>query len=176
MNALVKGRPFILTFVEGESHWREIGDPIMGGLSYGDMTIAAGIGIFSGVVSLDRGGGFASVRSGDGSYDLSKHDGLVLRVQGDGKRYGLRLRTYEVFDGINYQADFQPPADVWQDVEIPFTSFQPFFRGKEVAGIPPLDPGAIRSFGLIIASRQAGPFRLEIESIKCSWSRDSLDK
>ena len=176
MNALVKERRWVLTFVEGENLWHEIGDPIMGGLSYGDMTIASGIGIFSGVVSFDRGGGFASVRSGDGIYDLSDHRGLVLRVQGDGKRYGLRLRTSKVFDGINYQADFQPPADVWQDVEIPFTSFQPVLREKRVASIPPLDPSAIRSFGLIIASHQAGPFRLEIESIKCSWSRGGLDK
>jgi NADH dehydrogenase [ubiquinone] 1 alpha subcomplex assembly factor 1 len=168
MNALVKERRWVLAFVEGENLWREIGDPIMGGLSYGDMTIADGVGIFSGVVSLDRGGGFASVRSAEGHYDLSDHSGLVLRVQGDGKRYGLRLRTSAAFDGINYQADFQPTADTWQDVELPFTSFQPVFRGKQVAGIPSLDPSAIRSFGLIIASRQAGPFRLEIESVNCA--------
>ena len=140
----------------------------MGGLSYGDMTIANGIGIFSGVVSLDRGGGFSSVRSVEGHYDLSDQNGLVLRVQGDGKCYGLRLRTSKVFDGINYQADLQPPADVWQDVEIPFTSFLPVLRGRQIDGVPPLDTSSILTFGLIIASRQAGPFRLEIESIKCS--------
>jgi len=168
MNASGPDRRLVLTFMDAESQWGEIGDSIMGGISRGDMTIADGVGIFSGVVSLERGGGFSSVRSAEGHYDLSDGDGLAIRVKGDGKRYGLRLRTRAVFDGINYQADFQPTAGVWQDLELPFAHFQPVLRGRQMPSIPPLDPGSIRTFGLIIASRQAGPFRLEIASITCA--------
>jgi monofunctional biosynthetic peptidoglycan transglycosylase len=155
----------ILAFGNGEEAWHGISDPVMGGISSSEMVAEGGTGVFKGVVSLERGGGFASVRSAEGHYDLSGYDGLTFRVRGDGKRYGLRLRTSDGFDGVNYQAVFTPPAGVWVDVKLPFSGFQPVFRGRPVAGHPPLDPGAVRTFGLIIAGRQAGPFRIEIESI-----------
>jgi monofunctional biosynthetic peptidoglycan transglycosylase len=77
----------------------------------------------------------------------------------------LRLRTSQAFDGVNYQHDFAPPAGVWVNMELPFEGFRPLFRGRAVADHPALDPAVIKTFGLIIAHRQQGPFRLEIESI-----------
>lgn len=158
--------PAVVSFGEGAPKWFGIGDAVMGGASTGAMEIAGGIGVFRGTVSLERGGGFASVRSEEGRYDLSRFGGLLVRARGDGKRYGLRLRTAPGFDGVNYQADFQPGAGVWTDARIPFGDFRPVFRGKPVPDCPPLDPAGVRSFGLIVAGRQAGPFRIEIESIR----------
>jgi hypothetical protein len=45
------------------------------------------------------------------------------------------------------------------------TAFGASFRGREVAGAPPLDPARIRQIGLMIASRQAGAFSLAIRQI-----------
>lgn len=148
-----------------DGHWRSIGDPIMGGLSRGELVVADGVGSFQGVVSLEQGGGFASVRSADGRYDLSGYEGLVLRLRGDGKRYGMRLRTTTSFDGVNYQVEFQPVASEWSDIVLPFSSFRPVLRGRVVPDCPALDPARIKSFGLIIARHQAGPFQLEVASI-----------
>ena len=50
-------------------------------------------------------------------------------------------------------------------MNLPFAGFRPVFRGRPVAGHPPLDPGAVKTLGLIIAGRQEGPFRLELDSI-----------
>jgi monofunctional biosynthetic peptidoglycan transglycosylase len=155
----------IVAFGADAARWHDISDPVMGGISSSEMVEEEGVGVFKGVVSLEHGGGFASVRSAEGHYDLSGYDGLAVRVRGDGKRYGLRLRTSETFDGVNYQVDFTPAPGVWLDVNLPFAGFQPVFRGRPVAGHPPLDPGAVKTFGLIIAGRQEGPFRLELESI-----------
>jgi hypothetical protein len=69
------------------------------------------------------------------------------------------------FDGVNYQADFRPEAGAWVDLRLPYREFLPVFRGRPVPDCPPLDPAGVRSFGLIVAGRQAGPFRLEIKSI-----------
>lgn len=55
---------------------------------------------------------------------------------------------------------FGTSAAAWYDI-----SFRPVFRGRPVAGHPPLDPATIKTFGLIIAGRQEGPFCLELESI-----------
>lgn len=155
----------IMDFGAGGEPWRNIDDRVMGGVSSSRMVIADGIAIFSGVVSLARNGGFASVRSSPAHHDLGDFDGLVLRALGDGNRYAVRVRTSDSFDGVSYQAKIQPAAGQWQEVLVPFDRFQPMYRGRLVAGYPALDPAAIRTFGLLIADKQAGPFRLEIEWI-----------
>lgn len=158
--------PVVVSFGRDALRWRGIGDPVMGGVSDGAMETADGIGVFRGAVSLERGGGFASVRSEEGRFNLSGFSGLVVRARGDGKRYGLRLRTSGDSDGVNHQADFRPGVDEWTDVRIPFRDFRPVFRGHPAPDCPPLDTAGVRTFGLIIAGRQEGPFRLEIESIR----------
>ena len=165
MREPIKVPAVIITFGAGAATWHDISDPVMGGISSSEMVEEDGVGVFKGVVSIEHSGGFASVRSAEGHYNLSGYDGLTLRARGDGKRYGLRLRTSEAFDGVNYQVDFTPAPGVWLDMNLPFAGFQPVFRGRPVAGHPPLDPATIKTFGLIIAARQGGPFRLEPESI-----------
>jgi NADH dehydrogenase [ubiquinone] 1 alpha subcomplex assembly factor 1 len=145
--------------------WSSIGDPVMGGRSRAELVVEGGVAVFSGVVSLERNGGFASVRSEPGAYDLSRYQGLLLRVRGDGKRYALRLRTTDAFDGVSFQAWLQPEPGAWREVRLPFAAFEAVFRGGTVPGHPPLDPAAVRTFGLMISGRQEGPFRLELASI-----------
>ena len=151
--------------------WPNIDDPVMGGLSRSTMNLAAGVAMFEGVVSLENGGGFASLRSRLAEHDLRGHDGVVLRIKGDGKTYGIRLRTDAAFEGVSYQTKVATEAGRWAEARVPFTAFKPVFRGRQVRGYPALDPGAIRTFGLIIADRQEGPFRLEIDWIKAYRAR-----
>jgi monofunctional biosynthetic peptidoglycan transglycosylase len=167
MPAMATQRRTILHFGTGAVAWHGISDPVMGGVSRGELLVSGTIGVFAGAVSLERGGGFASVRTDDGHYDLGAFDGLVLRARGDGKRYGVRLRTDTAFDGINYQADFAPDG-AWREYAFAFRDFLPVLRGQPVTRHPPLDPARIRSVGLIIANRQAGAFRLELEWIAAS--------
>jgi monofunctional biosynthetic peptidoglycan transglycosylase len=98
-------------------------------------------------------------------HDLSAFEGLILRVRGDGKRYGFRLKIDASFDGVSYQFQIEPPAGRWAEIYAPFTDFIPVYRGRVVEDHPPLDPSRIATFGLII-SRQEGPFRIDIESVK----------
>jgi monofunctional biosynthetic peptidoglycan transglycosylase len=129
------------------------------------MRVENGVAVFKGNVSLENNGGFASTRSTPADHDLSGYEGLVLRVQGDGKRYGVRLRTSRAFDGVNYQAEIQPPANEWRDIRVPFADFEPVFRGRSVPSAPPLDPGQVRTFGFLIAWKQEGTFRFEVARI-----------
>ena len=46
-----------------------------------------------------------------------------------------------------------------------FSAFEPVFRGRRVPDHPPLDPAEVKTLGLLIADKQAGPFRLELEWI-----------
>jgi monofunctional biosynthetic peptidoglycan transglycosylase len=155
----------IFDFARGDELWPSINDGVMGGVSSGEMTRSiSGFATFQGTVSFDNNGGFASVRSQPRVHDLSAYDGLVIRVRGDGKRYGFRLRTDASFDGVSYQVVIEPPADEWTELLLPFESFVPVFRGRRVDRHPPLDRRRVATFGLLI-SRQEGPFRIDIASV-----------
>jgi monofunctional biosynthetic peptidoglycan transglycosylase len=151
---------------EEAARWRSTDDVVMGGRSSSAVRAGDGVGVFAGEVSLERGGGFASVRRRDQPVDLSGRDAIELRVRGDGKRYKLNLRTSGDFDGVVYQAAFETVAGEWQTVRLPLASFAPRFRGRPVTGT--LDPARVCSLGLLISDRQAGPFRLEVATIRAA--------
>ncbi len=156
----------VFDFGSTDDPWPSIDDPVMGGLSRSRMRIEDGLAIFEGIVSLERGGGFASLRSRPAVHRLEGFDGIALRLRGDGKTYGVRLRTSSRFDGVSYQTKVKTKAGRWIKVRLPWSSFQPVFRGRQVRGYPALDAGAIRTFGFIISDKQDGPFRLEIDRIE----------
>jgi monofunctional biosynthetic peptidoglycan transglycosylase len=155
----------IFDFGEGSEAWRNIDDVVMGGVSRSRMSVDGGIAVFEGVVSLENNGGFASVRSRPSGHDLSGYDGILVRLRGDGKVYALRLRTTATFDGVSYQATIETKKDTSMEVRLPFSGFRPVFRGRRVPDSPELDPARVKSFGFLIAGKQTGPFRLEVESI-----------
>ncbi len=155
----------IIDFSRGDVIWPHINDGVMGGVSSGGMSAGDGYATFQGTVSFDNNGGFSSVRSPAVVHDLSAFEGLVLRVRGDGKRYGFRLKTDASFDGVSYQVQIEPPAGEWTEISVPFIDFIPVYRGRVVRDHPQLDPSRIATFGLII-SRQEGRFRIDIESVR----------
>jgi monofunctional biosynthetic peptidoglycan transglycosylase len=89
----------------------------------------------------------------------------MVRVKGDGKDYRLRLRTDDTYEGTAYQANFSTEKDEWITVRLPFDEFIPVFRGRVVNDAPQLDLRSIRRMGFMIADKQEGPFRLEIEKV-----------
>lgn len=145
------------------ARWRATDDVVMGGVSSSAMLAGDGVGIFCGELSLERGGGFASVRRRMGVVDLSSYDAVELRVRGDGKRYKLNLRVSESIDSVVYQAAFDTQAGAWMTAKLPLSEFAPRFRGRPASGA--LDRAHVSSLGLLISDRQVGPFRLEVSSI-----------
>jgi len=165
----MNSQSIVFDFAEADAvdAWRSIDDRIMGGCSLSRPEFLAGGGLrFRGFLSLDNGGGFASIRSPEADYMLGGRDGVQLLVRSDGKRYKLGLRTDRFFDGISYQAEFQVVANGWVEITLPFTDFTPTHHGQHLSMAAPFDPAAIQSFGLFIADRQAGPFQLDIAWIK----------
>ena len=147
---------------EGEQ-WFVVNDGVMGGLSQGQMDIAAdGSARFHGRLSLDNNGGFTSIRRRSRAYDLAGFEGVTFRVKGDGRTYQFRVRMGDKFDEIAYRAEFETEAGKWIEIILPFTQFEPTFHGRLVQGAKKLDPERIRQVGFLIADRRAGIFHLEI--------------
>ena len=155
------------TDVQTAPHWEAIDDHIMGGRSQSKPEQIDNVGLrFSGRVSLENNGGFASIRSDSANYDLGQYSGLKLRLRGDGKSYKLSLRTDLFFDGISYQATFTTEQDTWQELYLPFEDFTATHHGVKLSTVAPMDTTKIESFGLFIADDQEGSFQLEIAWVK----------
>lgn len=145
--------------------WHAIDDRVMGGISSSRLRHdPAGHAVFEGTVSLERNGGFASIRSTPADRGRPAAQTCFIEARTTGKRHKLNLLTDDAFDSINYQASFDPGA-TWQTLHIPLSAFRATFRGREVPGAPALDPARIRQVGLMIAERQAGAFALEVRRI-----------
>lgn len=146
-----------------------VDDAVMGGVSSSSFTYKGGFTRFWGNLSLERGGGFASVRSEVGETDLSRFEGLALRSRGDGKVYQLRLQTDAA--KVFYTAEFES-SPRWQTLHLPFRSFLPDYRGQPVEDAPELNTARIVTFGLMIANAQAGEFELELASLTAYTAGD----
>jgi hypothetical protein len=143
-----------------------IDDRVMGGCSASRLRHdPAGHAVFEGEVSLEAGGGFASVRSRPLPLGDAQAAACRIEVLGDGKRYKLNLRTDDAFDGLSYQAVFEPAPGVWTVLRLPLASFVPTWRGRPVVGASSLRLERLRQLGLAIADRQAGAFALALRSI-----------
>ena len=158
---------FLFDRPEAVAAWSAIDDRVMGGVSRSALCFdPAGHAVFSGQVSPDNNGGFASVRASVSTPVTTDIDAIELLVRGDGHRYKLNLRTDRSFDGVNYQAAFDTSAGTWSRVRLPLADFQPTWRGRPVPDAPPLREARIEQVGLMIADRQFGGFELAIRRIR----------
>jgi monofunctional biosynthetic peptidoglycan transglycosylase len=150
---------------DGIDAWRIINDTVMGGVSSSRFEATGEGAAFTGTVSLDRGGGFVSMRSPKGSYDLSGSDGLRIWMRGSDKTFQLTVYT-EPGGRVSYRAPFTPPSTAdWEAVDVFFDDLTPFVRGRHVPDAPAFDPARIRAVGILLGNEQDGDFRLELQRI-----------
>ena len=149
------------------SEWIIVNDGVMGGLSSSRFTDSSlGYATFTGTLSLENNGGFASVRALTREGVLAGRAVLALRVRGDGRTYQVRLRTDRQFDGIAYMSEFSTVEGEWREVRLPLTDFRPTFRGRRPQRAQPLSPADVRQIGLLLADKRPGAFRLDVDWIR----------
>lgn len=166
---LVKGESVLFDFDSDATSgkWYVVNDDVMGGISESTIVInPEGTATFSGKLSPENNGGFASVRAVVKMNTDSQFNGVILRLKGDGKLYNIRFRTDSNFDGYAYQAKIQTKANVWEEYQVSFDKFEPTFRGRTLNGKPELESRNIAQIGLLIADKQFGDFNMEVDWIK----------
>ena len=94
--------PVLMDFSTGvvPRSWAAVDDVVMGGVSRSSLEPGDGAAVFAGHLSLDQGGGFASVRGPVADSDFSACAGIELRAKGDGNVYRLRLHDTGRIDGV----------------------------------------------------------------------------
>lgn len=153
--------------------WRSVNDGVMGGRSAGGMAQSDEGLKFSGSLSLENNGGFASVRR-PVSQDLSAATGVRIQVRGDGRDYQFRIRQSTGFDGVAWSAAFSSSGD-WQQVDIAFDQFSPVFRGRQIPQAGPVVASQIQQVGFLLADKTPGGFELEIRHIEFTGPEDSAN-
>lgn len=148
--------------------WRIVNDGVMGGLSQSKVTWNEKENTldFSGKVSLENNGGFASVRAIPQNFNQKVFKKIKLRVKGDGKIYQFRMRSTRNFDGISYTLDFETDKDKWEEIELEVEDFDPTFRGRIYPQYGKFKSSELQQIGILIANKQVGKFHLEIDWIR----------
>lgn len=156
---------FATTEANANARWDVVNDSVMGGISNSQVLQNDGNLVFTGNVSLANNGGFASIRTllDVQSQDITK---IMLRIKGDGQTYQLRLRTNEYMDGAAYTRSFSTTKSEWLNIEFLPEDFQLTYRGRLLEQQPTINFKDIKQLGFMIAGKQAGEFRLEVEKIE----------
>jgi hypothetical protein len=149
------------------SDWLIVNDTVMGGRSNSQLTfIDDGNMRFSGVLSLENNGGFASCRTRPLELNLEGEKGISIKVKGDGNVYSFRLWTDGRRDGASYVQDFKTVNEEWIEIKLPFGEFYPQFRGRKLIRYPDLDLTSIAQMGILIGEKQEGLFSIDVDWIK----------
>ncbi|MBB1377669.1 CIA30 family protein [Pseudoalteromonas sp. SR43-2] len=145
--------------------WYVINDSVMGGVSNSQVTQTQESLLFTGNVSLDNNGGFASIRT-ELNTQSQNTKAIVLRVKGDGQTYQLRLRTTNYLDGAAYTHSFKTVKNEWVDINFAPSDFTLTYRGRVLEQQPIIDFDDIKQLGFMIAGKQEGKFKLEVGKIE----------
>ena len=158
---------FDFTGADSAKEWQTVNDGVMGGVSEGKFTITDKATMeFFGTLSLANNGGFASVRTKGKKLGLEKGDTLVAKVKGDGREYHMNLSVPTFQIAYNYRAVFQTKKDEWIEVKLPLDKFEATSFGQVVKNAGQVKPNSVNGLGFMLSDKKAGPFKLEIESIK----------
>lgn len=108
--------------------WTIVNDDVMGGVSSSSLTINnSGHGFFSGKISLDNNGGFASVRYNLKKINVTKDNTINIVLKGDKKIYQLRIKENN-YDYHSYVHNFITSGK-WEVISINLSDMYPSYRG-----------------------------------------------
>lgn len=146
-----------------KNSWVVVNDVVMGGISQSNININNdGNGVFSGSVSLENNGGFASVRHLVKNAKLTAHSKFIIKVKGDGKPYQFRCKS-NLNDRHSYVYEFKTTGD-WQEIEIPFSKMYPRFRGNDL-NMANYAGDTLTEVAFLIGNNKPENFKLEIDYI-----------
>lgn len=152
--------------------WTTVNDPVMGGRSTSTVAFDDGGLRFSGSISLDNNGGFASTRGPVDPEIGPRADGarsLRVRAAGDGKTYLLKVR--DTAQPWSYVQRFGTEAGVPRAYDLPVDGFEPVgMRLDPAPDAPPtLDPSTIDQVAVYILDKQQGPFAITVNGVDAAF-------
>ncbi len=144
-------------------NWFTVDDVVMGGRSSSSFEInEQGHAVFSGEVSLENNGGFASLRHVFQKLDMGDFQTIAIRLKGDGRRYQFRVKSSRT-ERHSYTYYFETSGS-WQWIEIPLSEMYPTWRGNKL-NYPNYPAETLEEMGILIGNTVPETFNLEIDKI-----------
>jgi len=152
--------------ITNATDWMIINDGVMGGRSQATAEKLDQYIVFSGILSLENNGGFSSYRSPWQEMDLSKKEGIEIRVLGDGRTYGFSLDSERLWYMPNHKTLFTTKAGEWMTIRMPLEAFDLIRIGEVIrTGSPKEEFSEIIRMGFILSDKKPGAFSLAIDYI-----------
>lgn len=169
-NPKVMKDPLIFDFGERKvaGRWTIVNDGVMGGLSQAQAQSDADALLFSGTVSLKNNGGFVSLRSALGKYDLSTYEYCEIRFKSNtDRKFEILIEKETPFYLPKYRAKFGGKNEEWETIIIPLRDFELSRMGSTIQEeIDPKSLQGIQQIGFILADKREGSFRIWIDYLK----------
>lgn len=139
----------------------------MGGLSRSATSWRDGALVFSGNLSLENNGGFASVlspRDEPIGPRVAGASALEVRARGDGRTYVVQLRRAD--EPGAFVQSLPTEAGVERSYELAWSGFEPVdFMLRPKPDAPALEPAALGQVAIYLTDKQQGPFEVAIRRI-----------
>jgi hypothetical protein len=146
------------------SSWKIVNDVVMGGRSTSKFSLnEEGYAEFSGNVSTENYGGFASVRYFFPSTNIQGYTKVRIRLKGDGKDYQFRLKS-NIEDYFSFISTF-PTSGEWETIEINLNDLYPSYRGRKLEQAN-FNDDHIEEIRFLIANKRNESFKLIIDKIQ----------
>ena len=149
------------------SRWYIINDDVMGGLSRSQGELTENTMIFTGTISLDNNGGFASVRNRFGKYDLSQFEKVRIKYKCNNRDFALILENTEYWWQPYHKYTFTSDSDEWVTAEFNLSDFKEYAVGRFNGDyMNKKDLEKVIRIGFILFDKKEGPFNLEVDYIE----------
>ena len=146
--------------------WVIVNDGVMGGLSRGQAVLTDSSLLYTGNISLRNNGGFSSLRSPFGQWDLSAFEEVSITYRSKGQPFAFLLERSGIWYEPKYRAYFASKDDEWQTFTLPLLSFEETRVGRKTGrSISSSQLSSIVRMGFINTGKYESDFELEIRDI-----------
>ncbi|MEM1340015.1 MAG: CIA30 family protein [Bacteroidota bacterium] len=144
--------------------WEILNDGVMGGLSKGKLELDKNSIKFTGKASLDNYGGFTSVKSHFGLYDLSGSSKVKIRYRTLGQSISLSLENNMKFYRAYFKLLLVDTEGDWTVNELYIKEFKQFNLGQASnEKISNAFLSGVKRIGFITSEKKEGDFMVEID-------------
>jgi monofunctional biosynthetic peptidoglycan transglycosylase len=158
----------VIDFGNGQNqinNWVLISDNIMGGISKSKLEYTQSTMILSGDISLKNFGGFSSVKTTFGKYDLSQFKGVKIKFKSTNQKFSITLEDNKNWTLPNFKGNFySDKVNIWEEKIIYFNDFKEYQVGEPTG--KKLDNKNLKNIvriGIITTEKKEGPFSIEID-------------
>ena len=109
---------------EKTNSWSVINDGVMGGRSFGKVNYESNSMRFTGSISLENNGGFSSLKSPFGTFNLSAYKRVEIRYRSSEIPMALTMEVSRAWYETYYRSALPSTKGEWKTLELPLNEFQ----------------------------------------------------